>query len=905
MQLNRAAITADVTTQIYTNTQRLIKGNTVRDRFVNVIDSFLNTIDDRNVNNGFLGLDNNGLVDVSFIQAPTPSGNFLRDDGTWQAIAAGGYIPLAGTDPGSPLAGHIEYSRPGMDGAAISSTDSSFYVGTSDDPEIDNGSYGNNIYFGAPTPSQRSNIFLGGYQSNWQSRNGSKRSSVSMNASFNWFQMSTFDGSNSAEIYGDLANILVAGSDPAFGGLVGYGDYSANYTSLHYVQKGWVSSTFVPYTGANTVLFNGNEGIDTATAAVLNIGATNANVINYGNASTVHNFLGTAIYEMQVNSYVNDKLFTLNHGGSVASGIGVGFEIEENSAIAGYFKTDSARAGWLFKAPASFPFQLKLNNLTASRAGTIQDSTGTFAWLSDIPAAQNLSSVLTAGNSTGNQAIQSPDTTGQLLVGDGGTSIGYYGVGGNAYAYYAPGAIILSATTTTINGLTNIGNASAAAQRQLRVGQDSSVVDIGSLVGTTSSPAIYFNQTPTSNNYAFTGTSTRTAINATSDLRFRVGGFDRLTINDIAVIFTPTSTVSGASTTFQFTKPNNTNQTASTNVPGWQYIAGSRQWATGPIGTQIEVDWQAVTWSAVGASVFTNGYGHYFRQPIAGANVTVTNSYAVGVGGYLQVQPGSISGQGIVLRDYFQNSAQSAIYMGVAPGNNNHALRGDGASNTFVNSDNQVFISLSGTTRLSISPTFFSFASMTAATSGAITSYSFNRSTNTGQTASTAISSWSVSSFGRTWANGGAATTITTQTEHDWGAGTYATSGGGSLAFTTIYAHKFRAATLGASVTAGANYAAGFDGNVEVAGNISFPTLGNGLKFTTGANQRAGKATLVSGTVTVSNTTITANSIVILSGITSASASLSYTISAGTGFTINSTLLSDNRAVSYLIIELN
>lgn len=139
-----------------------------------------------------------------------------------------------------------------------------------------------------------------------------------------------------------------------------------------------------------SILYTSGYGIDTTATGgsdVLNIGATNANTINYGNSSTTHNFLGTAIYELQVNSYVTDKLMTLNYGGSVSSGIGVGFEIEENSVITGYLKTNAARTGYSFKAPANTSYTDLIFSATSARSATFKDSSGTVAWTSDITAA--------------------------------------------------------------------------------------------------------------------------------------------------------------------------------------------------------------------------------------------------------------------------------------------------------------------------------------------------------------------------------------------------------------------------------------------------------------------------------------------------------------------------------------
>jgi len=131
------------------------------------------------------------------------------------------------------------------------------------------------------------------------------------------------------------------------------------------------------------IYFVSNIGIDTTVTAgsdVLNIGATNANVINYGNASTIHNFLGTAIYELQVNSYVTDKLITLNYGGSTSSGIGVGFEIEENNTITGFFKTNAARNGYSMQTPAiNHTANLLLDLLTSDKTFSFPDNGGTLA----------------------------------------------------------------------------------------------------------------------------------------------------------------------------------------------------------------------------------------------------------------------------------------------------------------------------------------------------------------------------------------------------------------------------------------------------------------------------------------------------------------------------------------------
>jgi hypothetical protein len=59
-----------------------------------VIESMVNKVDDLNVINGYLGISAEGIVDISFIKKTTPTGQFLKDDGTWSTIS-GGSLTLA------------------------------------------------------------------------------------------------------------------------------------------------------------------------------------------------------------------------------------------------------------------------------------------------------------------------------------------------------------------------------------------------------------------------------------------------------------------------------------------------------------------------------------------------------------------------------------------------------------------------------------------------------------------------------------------------------------------------------------------------------------------------------------------------------------------------------------------
>lgn len=77
------------------------------------------------------------------------------------------------------------------------------------------------------------------------------------------------------------------------------------------------------------------------------------------------------------------------------------------------------------------------------------------------------------------------------------------------------------------------------------------------------------------------------------------------------------------------------------------------------------------------------------------------------------------------------------------------------------------------------------------------------------------------------------------------------------------------------------------------------------LSVTSGTNQRAGNAVLVGGTVTINNTTVTANTLVMLSPKTASGTlgTYTYTLSAGASFTINSSSAIDTSTISYFLIE--
>jgi hypothetical protein len=88
------------------------------------------------------------------------------------------------------------------------------------------------------------------------------------------------------------------------------------------------------------------------------------------------------------------------------------------------------------------------------------------------------------------------------------------------------------------------------------------------------------------------------------------------------------------------------------------------------------------------------------------------------------------------------------------------------------------------------------------------------------------------------------------------------------------------------------------------SGNLITGSAGKGLSIKAGSNTRAGNAVLVGGTVAVANTTIAASDLLVLTRKTAGGTigDLTYTLSAGVSFTINSVSGTDTSTVTYFII---
>lgn len=158
------------------------------------------------------------------------------------------------------------------------------------------------------------------------------------------------------------------------------------------VSQGTTSSSF-GYTCGPTF------GLDTSAAGTLSLGGVTATTVNVGTTTlnnTVNVATGSGISNIAIgnglpdtltlnaSTSLTDPLLTLNKGGLAASGVGAGFEIEENGSSTGYVKVGASRTSYQLKPPAAGILELVSAGAdttltatsTAARAFTLPDTSG-------------------------------------------------------------------------------------------------------------------------------------------------------------------------------------------------------------------------------------------------------------------------------------------------------------------------------------------------------------------------------------------------------------------------------------------------------------------------------------------------------------------------------------------------
>lgn len=267
-----------------------------------------------------------------------------------------------------------------------------------------------------------------------------------------------------------------------------------------------------------------------------------------------------------------------------------------------------------------------------------------------------------------------------------GVAVEHVTVGANATFTTAAALYVPTATytaTTTAYSAYFIAPSGATNNWALGTSGNVNMLAIGTngisyqgLVGTTTTSAIYLNQTtPSATNFSLSGTAAgSTVINGSGNVIVQFAGTNRIIANSGGLNMSGGQGVAGISI-FQLTASNTSNQTASTNVPKFLFTISTMQWATGALAQGDFVQWTQPTISFVGASTATlvstiaiNG------APIASTNSTVTTSV-----GLLIASGTSLNGTSAPTDGY------AALFNAPTGATNNYALGLAGDLNFTVN----------------------------------------------------------------------------------------------------------------------------------------------------------------------------------------------------------------------------
>jgi len=287
------------------------------------------------------------------------------------------------------------------------------------------------------------------------------------------------------------------------------------------------------------------------------------------------------------------------------------------------FAADATNAGLRFSGVTANPSVLAGGDMWfRSDDGFMRYYDGTTVrTLVNLAGAQTLTNkTLTSPVITGPTVTIGSDATGDIL-------------------YNGGSGVLARSANLNFNGSALLLGAPTATGRTLDLKQDTATVAIGSLIGTTSQPALYFNQTaPTAGNYNITGTATTTTINGATtggSVILSVGNSNRITVNNTGITLTTGSSTSGSGTKILFTQASHTGQTAGAEVFSvlFDNSAILTHASNTLMSTQRTVVINAMTYAfaTAGGVISRAATLAITGAPIAGTNCTITNAYALWV----------------------------------------------------------------------------------------------------------------------------------------------------------------------------------------------------------------------------------------------------------------------------------
>jgi len=463
---------------------------------------------------------------------------------------------------------------------------------------------------------------------------------------------------------------------------------------------------FTPYDAANP-----NDYV-----SLTSISATSP--INYNNSTGVISFSAQS---------VNSILAGPSSGGAAAPTF--------RSLVVSDLPTITVAKGGTFLTTVAAGSIIAANSLDTFSAVTstsglksLQNSAGTISWITTTGTGDNVY----ATSPTFITDLTTPKIIGGSAVGSGLIYQGSTNISptSTAIAHSFQGGVSGNTVFASIrqDGRVVFNNSGGALSGNISksfvvVDTNGSQLQIGEAGGISGYTNLWFSTSvATSSNYSFQANGTsQTSMNAPTNVFLRISNTSILNASATGITLTPIAT-SGGLTQFTFTAAAHTALTASTDIPGVYFnMSATRQFATGAKATQSEFDISAPTYSAVGASVITEAATlHITGAPIAGTNITITNSYAAIIAGNVKLGSGT---QGFIYRSNTSSGLYATFYSAnVTPSNTNHFFMHNGGT-SIINATS------SGNLQLAIDANAIMIVALTAIT--AAQQFTFRTGTTT------------------------------------------------------------------------------------------------------------------------------------------------------------------------------
>lgn len=383
----------------------------------------------------------------------------------------------------------------------------------------------------------------------------------------------------------------------------------------------------------------------------------------------------------------------------------------------------------------------------------------------------------------------------------------------------------------------------------------------------------------------------------TTNNRIPVGSDGQaLTADSASALGVKWASVAGSGTVASSTIGQVAVYTGATTVTGTAtLISASNVFSSGPNGATnptLKVD-GSVGSAATGLSITAAASGGGVALAAIGGTNEAMSIVSKGSGGLTLGNSSNgvtaISGSSVTIRGTSISAASGTLTM--TPGRSNTATS---IPWSFVGSTASTL-----STTVEATNIYFNMTAIQTHTAGAITlqrDFRVTPTTHAGTSAMTITDAATFSIDGCT----NAGTNMTITNSHGLYIPTIAVAG----TVTNAYGITVAAPTNGATINAAINAS----GDVLIAsGNLKLNTAGNGLLIKSGSNARIGTGTLSGGTLTVSNTSVTANTRVFLTDTTSGALTnvgqLTVVTTAGTGFVVTSSNVLDTSTFNWLLVE--